>query len=528
MDPWTVATMIIEAAIAFEKNKKEKEQRKQDIDNIISSVYLAQKQIEEVIERMNLHKAKGHLKAFAHQLDLLIRNHEECIYCTGDDAENELKRIRDNFEELNERIDPLIFELENYSRSKDETLTVAAFPIYNCAIALAIAVYTQRKVRFNYYLADEIVIKFLNSNIETQHEIENYIFTLEQKLGDYYFKLPHPGHRLLEFAKNMYHTRGFTEQTRYLYLINLNADFLNKSTNEQTAYGGFNFRRCSQFSLKDIEDRQVLAVNNKGGDKPNPSFYKRISGIYGGVELSFDVTMKSLKPGRQVELAIFETDLINGKLLNEKREQIELSTDWSNHSISLPAKLQDTSVIDFEVYWFDNEDLDILVNHTYVHLTFREYKLPDPYLPYLFQNLWTKRCDIDQLIFDISNDSISTQYIKANDAAKTHPNPSVYQDLEVYRNKTNKITFEALIKSKEDIGRQIVLAIWDFKGDYPGGPGRKAHSTGKYTISSSWNKFSIEAPINPSVNIRCEIYWFDNEDVDLLVKDARAIYTPLE
>ncbi|OPA26135.1 hypothetical protein BHL53_06855 [Bacillus cereus] len=57
----------------------------------------------------------------------------------------------------------------------------------------------------------------------------------------------------------------------------------------------------------------------------------------------------------------------------------------------------------------------------------------------------SKRCDIDQLIFDLSNNFVSTQKIKANDAAKTREEASIYQHLDAYRNKTNKETFEGLI-----------------------------------------------------------------------------------
>lgn len=521
MDPMTaisIAANLIGKSIEYQQKINERKQITNEINSAANSI---QDYLEEVIERFNLERAKGYLKAFSSDIEIYMREHDECIPCN--DTQN--ADLSKKFDDLTTSIKPILYELELNARSRDITLVTNVFPVYCAIMSVAIAVLIQRKVRFNYYLADVEILKLLNENIDTHHMVEDYLYSIEYPRGAVSVKVTHSYHPQEEFFKELNQVRKITEQIRYLFLINLNGDFLFNVTDEQTAFGGFIFRRCSNHALKDIDGRQVLTVNNSNGTLTNPSFYKRVRGLYANVHINFNVTAKTEKNNRLVEVAIIEMDYINNKLVNEKREKFTLNNSWEKYTMSL-IKQEDHTILDFEVFWFDNEEADLLIRDTYIELEKREIKLPLSTLPLIHPLAWETRCENKLLKFDLSNESISTQYIRANDRASTYSNPSILQNLDVWPNSISKykITFQVLIKSEEDIGREINLVIWDFKENYPGGAGAKAFESGRYKISDSWEKFSVEAEIIPSTHIRCEIYWFDNQETDIIVKDAELIY----
>ncbi|MEI3896224.1 MULTISPECIES: hypothetical protein [unclassified Bacillus (in: firmicutes)] len=526
MDPLTalgIAVSIIGWSIEFNQKIQ---QRKEIAGEIVTAANKLQDHLEEVIERLHLDRAKGYLKAFSSDLKDYMREHDECIDCH--ENEEKLKALSVKFENLTTDIKPILYELQLNAKTTDVTLLTNVFPVYSAVNALAIAVLTQRKIRFNYYLADIEILDLLNENLDTHHEIERILYSIEHPRGSVFVRITNSNHPQEMFFKELNQIRKITEQHRYSFLINLNGDFSFNVTDEQTAFGGIKFNRCSNYALKEVDGRHIIAVNNKNGTLTNPSIYKRINGLYSNVDISFNVTAKTQYNNRLVEIAITEMDYINKRLVNEKRQQFTLTNSWEKYSVSM-VKQEDHTVLDFDVFWYDNEEADLLIRDTQIELGNREFKLPLPTLPLIHPLAWQTRCENMRLRFDLSNESITTQYIRANDRASTYSNPSVLQNINIWPNSIRKykITFQALIKSENDIGRKANLVIWDMKGNYPGGSGPIAFESGRYEISSLWEKFSVEAEIVPSTNIRCEIYWFDNEETDILIKDAELIYSEI-
>ncbi|CAF1834540.1 hypothetical protein [Bacillus subtilis] len=516
MDPYqalAIATAIVGWSVEFNQKIK---QRNEITKNIVSNVQMIEKYIEDVIEKFTLDRAKGYLKSFAKEFETSIREHDEQI--------ETVDKLRENFAELSRKINLLIYELEQYVRSKEVKLIVNVFPIYYAATAIAVAVLDQRKIRFDYYIANEEIIKLLNSNIETQHLIEEYLYTvLEDRGNGVFVKVTHPYHPQQTFFKEVHKVRLATEQNKYKYLLNLNGSFKFKVTDETTQFNGCQFR-CSNFRIAEVEGIRALAVNNLNGTITNPSFYKRVLLYYSNIDISFAIKLKTLNANRLIEIAILETDIKNNVIVNEKRERITLDNNWTDYTL-VTTKKDENTVLDFEVYWFDNEESDIAVSNTFIDFVNKELALPLDTLPLIQPVAWESRCTSNKLKFDL-NESVSTQYISADDTAHKFENPSILQDLDVWPNSIDKykVVFEALIKTEKDIGREINLVIWDFKNKYPGGSGEKAFESGKMKVSDTWQYFKVEAEIYPSTHIRCEVYWFDDHEVQLFVKEANLNY----
>ncbi|MFE4077026.1 hypothetical protein [Peribacillus sp. YIM B13477] len=530
MEPFEIAAAVIGWANEYMEKQKEDQARKDLANKIISACHQLQQHIEDIIESLALAEAKGDLKAFSQELETKMREHDESIYYGNDnnDREEQIKALRKSFEELTDNLRPLIYTLENYAKVEDVTLATGAYTIYCDAIALAITVFSQRATRFDYYLAYEEIVKLLNSNMETSFSVEKYLFlnpVAHPQAPSMIVNITHPYHPQQKDFKNIQKYRMETEQNRYLYLKNLNSKFLFNVNDEKTEFGGYSIK-CTNRALKDDNGRQVLAVNNKDGTENNPNFYKRVSGLYPNTTMTFRVNAKTLNPSREVELAIIETDQISNTVVNEKRERFTLQNSWIELNISIDKK-QDNSVLDFVVFWFDNDESDMLVSKASIDFSKREYKLPLETLPMLHPIAWERsRCSHINLMHVLSDEHMETQYIKANDAAGTHGDPSISQHLYIWPNSIRKykVIFEAFVKTNEDIGREVNVVVWDLKKNYPGGSGPVSYGTGRIRISNIWQKLRIECEIIPSINVKCEIYWFDNKEDHLYIKDAIFIY----
>ena len=135
------------------------------------------------------------------------------------------------------------------------------------------------------------------------------------------------------------------------------------------------------------------------------------------------------------------------------------------------------------------------------------------------------------MYFNLKDSYLSSQLISANDVAGTFGNPSISQDIWLLE-KDVDVTFEAYIKSRENIGRQIELQIWELYILY----GRVEEFNKEviversygpvYSIDDTWNKYQVNYRKKETKSfLRFEIYWHDNNETDIFIDSPRVYYT---
>ena len=102
----------------------------------------------------------------------------------------------------------------------------------------------------------------------------------------------------------------------------------------------------------------------------------------------------------------------------------------------------------------------------------------------------------------------------SNDVHRFHTQPSIYQD---DKEVAGTFRFKVTVKSSKSIGRTMQLVFWK--------DSMKRESQ-TFALTNKWQDFSFTATIgkeisdfSPITNLRSEIYWFDNNEVDIMIKN---------
>ncbi len=416
------------------------------------------------------------------------------------------------------------------SRDNPDFYSKQVHPILVSAVTLQIATYSELSARFNDYTGDEYIIRELEYILKKHHQF--FMYQYDKSYNRHNRR--HFNNPLSNFAKykSIVKYRKFLEYSRYRHLINLNGHFQFIDPSERAIFGNFRFNRCAHHEIKEADNgRRVLAVNNKDGQIQNPSILKDVYDISAKSDITFDVTLKSTIPNRTIEIVIWEIRN-NGVNVSKATNPCIINENWETKSVQY-KKLRDDTRLRFEIYWQDNQENDLFIKNTYINFTQVQNPIPDvkfkDKLPFPDYVGWGHRSHNKEVFLKLNDDYLSSLYLAANDVRQTHRSPSMYYDLFIMWSSDwarLNVTFEVFLKTRRDIGRTVKLCIHEL---YPLGGGnneiKNSAWSEKYRLSTEWQKCSITCEREKHTNVRLEIYWKDNDSTDIMMRDAKAIYT---
>lgn len=420
-------------------------------------------------------------------------------------------------------------EIEQVFEENMDFYTDHVHPVMVAAVTLQIAVYSELSKRCGDYTGQLFILRSMVYFLEKTKKFYEHKYAKSLDRNNNY--MDHSLHPDFETYKKLVNHRKELEHQRYVQWINLNGDFKFKATDEAPAYGNFTFDRCPNYAIKEVENKvNALAVNNKDGRLDNPSIIKDVHDIPARSSSTFTVTMKSTIPNRTLQLAIHE--LTQGEYVNGAAENKVAGEDWSEYSIKY-EKQRDDTFLRFEIYWFDKAEDDLLIRHTYVDFTQVEPLVPDikyaEILPFPDYCSLRHRSTHKAVYFHADPHYASSLYCAANDAEKTFASPSVYFDLVMMWASDwarLDVTFEAYLKTRKDIGREIHLCIHEL---HPLGEGnydiKNSVWSPAFRLTNDWKRYHLTCIRQHHTHIRCEIYWSDHDEVDMMLRDARVHFT---
>lgn len=494
-----------------------------------------QNEISDRIEKY-INEMKGEIKQYI--LDHALNEYEgEIEWFHEEYSQVILKNIEgiDNTNKTYEKLNALINKIGETLKKIDKVFENQidfycehVHPILVDTITLQIATYSELSKRCNDHTGQLFILKSQENLLRNIFKYYKYKYekSLNQSNHNYFDFALHSGYKTyIQIVKN----RKILEHQRYLQWINLNCDFKFIS-DYAPAYGGFNFSRCHNHTIKKDENgNNVLAVNDENGQYREPSIFKDVFDISAGSSISFSVTLKSTIP-RTVKLVIWE--LAKDEKFHVE-ETINIGENWDNKSIKY-EKQKNTTYIRFEIYWVDKLANDLLIKRAYINFTqvetvvpegvenFQELPLPDYFS--LRNRSTNKKVD-----FSIATNYSSSLYYAANDIKRMQTSPSVYLDLVLMFIQDwarLNVTFEVFLKLEKDITREISLCIHEL---YPLGANnyeiRNSIFSEKHQLTQDWQWFSLTCERKHHTQVRCEVYWYDNNEVDILVRDPKVIFT---
>ncbi|WP_142318390.1 hypothetical protein [Bacillus cereus] len=525
MNPYIEAAKVIVSIIM--ENRAKNIQTKEITSKILKAISDLRNQLEGFILQNSLDKFIGHLRWYANDFSDPIFDYMESEH-TVKDKENAVSHLQTLISNVGKDRE----EFAGFCDSDIEYYCEKIHPLLISSVCLQLSIYSELSIRFELHTYDRFIIRELEYLLEKHYRYFLHVFLKSYNSNsDSYMDSPLSGSlykEIVEFRKTL-------EYNRYKQLINLNGHFKFKTLDEVPPYSNFNFDRCSQHKIVDIEDsRRVLAVNNKDGVIDYPSISKDINDIPATSKVKFDVTLKSIMKNRTIELVIFEIDKIKGELV--QRTPIEnkwiINESWETKSVEY-VKIRDETILRFEIYWGDNNEQDLLISNTYIDFSQIQLPLPEvewkeklPLPDYLG---WRKKCQNKTSYFELNKDYSSSIYIAANDTDKTQEVPSIYYDLLMMWAKDwakLNVKFEVFIKSRENVGRQIDLCILE---TFPLGSSKyeikNSVRSEKFQISSDWQKFSISCERKEHTHVRLEISWYDHEPTDIMIRDTKLTFS---
>ncbi|MED3447801.1 hypothetical protein [Bacillus thuringiensis] len=493
--------------------------------NIINEIGAATDKIETYLEKNQIDDFKGKFKASVIKLEEAIRNNNEL-------DENDTNGRINNEKAFKDILDSLInleedIEVKGHSNINPYFILYEYYPLLQAVNTLMISVRGELKSRFNDYLQDEfILIHCLEPMLELQHRVEKMFYEQEGHYN-YFAPLYKP---YQDFMVNYYAYRKELERLRYIFFHNLNCNFQYKVTNSITFKGGLDFHRCKNSAINLIEGRRVLAVNNTEGELQNPSIYKEYHGLPKSCEIHFEIIARSKKIGRVIQLEIWELNSITKKTINTPQNQkITLQSDtWETYEIKYTKQEEDT-FIECEVYWYDNDNVDLLFQKFFFNYNPSGPVLADvPHseeLPTIHHVDWHQQCSSKDNIFEISDDIITTQYLAAHDGNRTFNEPYIYTELGFWWDEdvwNFDVEIEAYVRTRHPIDRKAQIEILELDGD------KREHaraSSNVESISNEWIRMSLfyKRSMGKSV-LRFQVKWFDNEPNDIMVRDIVVKY----
>ncbi|PFO12713.1 hypothetical protein COJ70_24400 [Priestia megaterium] len=530
MDWWAVAKFIIEKVLEHDAQIKD---RKNIADSIRNAVKEIAKHIEDTLLTDKYLQLKGEFNAYVEKFEVLCLEHDEE---PREELKEEFKqKFNDLADELNS-ISTLLYEYAGSSIAEPQFRLEKFIPLHQSVLSFLIALRVEMKTRFNYYIADRIILEqYLKDMLETQHNAEE-IFC---KLNPDFTSGIYPVYKI--FNNKYVPYRKELERLRYVYFHNLNCDFQYEKTDDKTVYGGFNFNGiatydgCTLHEIVENEGRRVLSVSNAGGDNLNsvPSIHKVLKGLPLNAEINFTMELQSSMPTRWVHLNIKEIDpstkeIVGGSEVFSPTWNIG---EWSKLD-NLYRKQRDDTLIACIFVWHDNLEANFLIKRAYI--SYKEITPPLPKVEYndvisiLQIRNWQHTSTNKAIYFDIDDDVITTQYLAANDGGKLsydpRHTPTIYQILGYWAPDWSRlnIELEVYLSTREPMDRKVQLAMYEIDNDDNIVNETKSE---EYSITSEWKKVKLILDKKPGkVRIKFEIKWYDNNPIDIMVRDAKLNY----
>ena len=139
----------------------------------------------------------------------------------------------------------------------------------------------------------------------------------------------------------------------------------------------------------------------------------------------------------------------------------------------------------------------------------------------LYAHPWRYRCQ-NRLVYANSASAHSgVNYLAANDSPRTHPNPSIYQDIYVGYDGRYLLDFGVHIRCAQPVpsDRRIILAIWQYTPLYINSKWTLRGSSPPISVTADWQRVSLQARSGGRFH-RCEVYWHDDYPQDMNFDDC--------
>lgn len=557
--------MYVEAAMALFSAVFEKEAKKRQTKDIMNAVEKSTNIIIDTIRTRDLNHFKSRLENFSQEYERAL------LTDIGEDKEptDPNHPQLQFFIPLENQINQLKTEVKWYFQHQDMNFFVNnVYPIFLHAVALEVEVLSEMRRRFKDYSKDYIILKHcFEYFLDTHHRVQQFIYEQATNLlvmTEYYRKMV-SNYAVVHDLNSLMKIRNDVENKRYRLELMLNHNFEVNGLDGDHIYSSIKFDRCKYFDLKEHivifegknEKKLILAVNNHDGNNSNPSILKDATDIPKGSKTTFEVKFYSEKRDRKLEIVIWEIDNIKRTIIERAKRLIEydIAANSSDEFISVQQeyiKQKTDSIIRYELYWHDYEEKNLLISEYNVDYIAPETPwypegLPEAqYLPFITYSSWGYRCSERHIKFILDKDLRTSQVLLANDHKHESVTPSITYDLimkkitgigrighmiipiwqDIPEWTSLNVRFEATLCTDKDIGRVVELKIYELAVDIKRDRFAvvKSDSSGKIKIGDQWVHLYVECKKSSVHDIRCEIYWFDNENVDLQVRGAKVTY----
>ncbi|WP_318582122.1 hypothetical protein [Bacillus paranthracis] len=569
MGPLEYAIAVAQFIMSFYEKKQEKEK----FESIKRAIKDATTTIINTLEKHERIKHEGGVQGlFGEYNRLMVESIEwdhgkldECKKIPITDKPDMCYHLRGDFGHLKDGISSLAGSFESFCYSDLDFFTFELYPAYIKLKALELSVFIFSENRLKMASSGRLALEnCLEPQLKVHHIVSKRIYE--------HLHYWHPANVEARKIKSKYSLQGYAkikadvniqmtdmilfeqylQQIRYLYIHNLNSNFRMQSDYRNSKYAGFQFN-CSAQDIVQVDDKNyALAVHNQGGNSLK-SIYKDVPDLPNEAEIRFEVNLSSQKIDREVEVIIYELDP-NTKAILDKEPKgpmtYVINKDWQKITQLYTKKYRDT-IIRFEIYWFDDEPLNLYV--TDVFFTYCPVLLKTPskidwldkeaiactktqetpdihykeFLPFLSYYSWEHRSTNKALYFGLSDDYITTQWLAANNSNQDFQPPSYIYDVPIglYVEWLDlDFTFEVFIKSAVDNGTEILLAVHEFDTHFNVVKTHYGNGGGFQKITTDWELFSLKCNRSAKYLVRCEIYWNGDHKSDVLIRDARILY----
>ncbi|AWI37028.1 hypothetical protein BA81_04230 [Bacillus safensis FO-36b] len=470
----------------------------------------------------SLNEYEGEVDSYCEQYSHIIIQSIEGI--------DSIEKTSDKLNTLQNLTNNLIHKINRVYEENMDFYTEHVHPILTAAISLQITIYSELDKRCSDHTGQLFILEKINFFLGKFKRYFEYIYEKSKNRSNNNY-MDNSLHAQYSTYRELINQRRTWEHNRYIQWVNLNGNFKFKSTNGVPEFGHFSFDRCTNYSIKEIDDGiSVLAVNNKDGKLDNPSILKDVFDIPAKSISKFTVSLKSSIPNRSIKVVIHE--LANGQIVNNSGENIEIGNEFTEKVITY-EKQRDDTILRFEVYWYDKAVNDIYFKHTYIDFTQVEPSVPSvEYAVSLpFPDYVSLRNRSTNMVFYFHADAnySSSVYCAANDVNKKFDSPSLFLDLVMmWASEWAKLnlTFEVYLKTREDFGREVNLCIHEL---FPLGGGKydikNSVWSPNYKLSNEWQLFSLTCDRRHHTHVRCEIYWHDHKEIDIMLRDIKVKFS---
>lgn len=478
-------------------------------------------ELKAYILKHSLNEYAGEIDSYCQQYSHIIIQNIEGI--------DSIEKTSDKLNTLKNLTNDVIHKINRVYEENMDFYKDYVHPIFTSAISLQITIYSELSKRCDDHTGQLFILEKMNLFLEKFKSCFEYTYE-KSKARHTNNYMDHSLHAQYSNYKVLINQKREWEHKRYIQWVNLNGDFKFKSTEGVPPFGNFRFDSCTNYSIKEIDGIRVLAINNKDGIRDDPSIFKDVCDIPAESISNFTVTLKSSIPNRSIKVVIHELD--KGQIVNNVGENITIGDVWTEKVVTYKKQREDT-VLRFEVYWYDKVEDDIYIKHTYIDFTQVDLPVPNieysDFLPFPSYVSLRNRTTNKAFYFHTDANYSSSVYCAANDVNKKFDSPSLFFDMVMMWisnwSKLN-VTFDVYLKTREDIGREVNLCIHEL---YPLGGGnydiKNSVWSSRYKLTNEWQLFSLTCDRQHHTHVRCEIYWHDHNEIDIMLRDIKVEFS---